>query len=292
MTNKLAAVTDLPGIAWYPNGQTALSGAPLALASAIDHQFQTWAGHYEAIEYQFPPFVPAHELARLDYFRSFPHLVTFPVALDPQDANLTRFTQTNPLNEAGEVRLTGLAPVANVMTPAACYHCYIQHQGDTLSAPKYLTTRATCFRREATYAPLERQWSFSMREIVCIGTAEEVNEFLSHYRRHLEGFFQELGLPIEWKAANDPFFNPSRNPKYLLQKLDPVKTEMVFNNHLAIGSINFHRNYFGEAFEMTRNGKDAYTGCVAFGIERWLYAWLTYFGTEQVLWPLPFGQRG
>lgn len=292
MVSKCAAVTDLPGITWYPNGQTALSGDPLALANAIDRQFQAWASHYNAVEHQFPPLVPAKELARIDYFRSFPHLATFPATLDPQEANLMRFTQMDPLTETGEVQLTNLVPVTSVMTPAACYHCYIQYQGERLEESKYLTTRATCFRREAVYAPLERQWSFSMREIVCIGTAEEVSEFLMHYQRHIDAFFRELGWPIEWKAANDPFFNPSRNPKYLLQKLDPVKTEMVFDNRLAIGSINFHRNYFGEAFDMKRNGKDAYTGCVAFGIERWLYAWLTHFGADQALWPTSLGQKG
>jgi len=290
MITKLIDVTTIPGIHWYPNGQTALSGIPLMLASALDRLFQSWAAQYDAKEYQFPPFIPAHELARLDYFRSFPHLVTFPITLDPGEANLSKFAEGEPMNAAGELQLTIPSPISNVMTPAACYHCYVRHQGETMHAPTYLTTRATCFRRESVYAPLERQWSFSMREIVCIGTADEVKAFLKHFQQHIDEFFQQLRLPIEWKAANDPFFNPSHNPKYLAQKLDPVKTEMVFQNHLAIGSINFHRNYFGEAFGIRRDGKEAFTGCVAFGIERWLFACLAQFGTEYALWPAPFRQ--
>ena len=124
-----------------------------------------------------------------------------------------------------------------------------------------------------------------MREVVCLGTAEEVKEFLARYQATVDRFFKSIGLPVEWKNATDPFFNPSRNPKYILQKLDPVKTEMVFADRLAIGSINFHRNYFGEAFEISRDGREAFSGCVAFGIERWIYALLSHFGLSESDWP-------
>jgi seryl-tRNA synthetase len=247
--------------------------------------FLGWAAERGAQEFLFPPFVPARELAKLDYFRSFPHLVTFPVALDADKENLQRFIEGEPTDSRGEVRLTLQSPIREALTPAACYHFYIQFQGETLSEPRYVTTRANCFRREAHYSPLQRQWSFSMREIVCIGTANEVKDFLEHYRDRVTRFFERIKLSIEWKEATDPFFNPSRNPKYLLQKLDPVKTEMVFENHLAVGSINFHRNYFGEAFQISREGKEAYSGCVAFGLERWVYAFLSRYGTDEAEWP-------
>jgi hypothetical protein len=148
-----------------------------------------------------------------------------------------------------------------------------------------VTTRATCFRRETHYLPLQRQWNFSMREIVCIGTSDEVRSFLARYENKVDDFFQRIHLNVEWKNATDPFFNPSRNPKFLAQKLDPVKTEMVFETGLAIGSVNFHRNYFGEAFQIRREGQDAYSGCVAFGIERWIFAFLNQFGPDQKNWP-------
>ena len=124
-----------------------------------------------------------------------------------------------------------------------------------------------------------------MREIVCLGSAEEVKSFLARLQGVLHEFFSRVGLPIEWKNATDPFFDPSRNPKYLAQRLDPVKTEMVFGGTLAIGSVNFHRNYFGEAFRIARDGKEAFSGCVAFGLERWMYAILAHFGPDPSDWP-------
>jgi hypothetical protein len=90
---------------------------------------------------------------------------------------------------------------------------------------------------------------------------------------------------VAWTPATDPFFNPSGNPKFLMQKLDPVKTEMTFAGRLAIGSTNFHRNFFGQTFDIRRNGKEAFSGCVAFGMERWIYAILRRFGTDPARWP-------
>jgi len=270
---------------WLENGQSALSGNLLELFHRLDRLFLLWASECDATEYRFPTFISARDLARLDYFHSFPHLVTFPVVLKADEQSLKRFSEGATLNEEGEVALTDIDGVKDVLTPAACYHFYVQFRGHELQSAKYVTARANCFRREAYYSPLQRQWSFAMREIVCIGTADEVKDFLSRYQDKCEQFFKDIGLPVEFQNATDPFFNPSKNPKYILQKLDPVKTEMVYQTDLAIGSINFHRNYFGEAFEISRDGKEAFSGCVAFGLERWIYAWLHHFGFEEHNWP-------
>jgi seryl-tRNA synthetase len=277
------APLDVPGLTWLASGQSALSGDLLELEDRLDRVFQAWAAHRCAVAYRVPTFIPVQDLARLDYFHSFPHLATFPVTLEASDANLARFARQPAAG--GEVTLTDTAPVRDVLTPAACYHFYRLLRGRTLPGPTYLTTRAACFRREAHYAPLERQWSFSMREIVGLGTAGEVRAFLEAEQARVAAFAARLGLPLEFQPATDPFFDPSRNPKYLMQKLEPVKTEMVFQGRLAIGSVNFHRNYFGEAFEIRREGAEAFSGCVAFGIERWIAAVVRQFGPRAADWP-------
>lgn len=276
-----------PGLLWYANGQCAFHGPLLELYHRLDRRFAGWAGECGAEEHLFPPFIPAAALARMNYFESFPHLVTFPVALDDDPPNLKEFSRTNTGTGNAAVRLTRIATPREALTPAACYHFYHNLQGTQCEQPRTLTTRATCFRRESCYAPLERQWSFTMREIVCMGTSAEVGSFLSQMRERLTAYFRRLELPVDWRGATDPFFDPSRNPRYLAQKLDPVKTEMVFADRLAIGSVNFHRNYFGEAFDIRRDGEPAFTGCVAFGLERWIYAWLARFGPDARAWPLP-----
>jgi hypothetical protein len=77
-----------------------------------------------------------------------------------------------------------------------------------------------------------------------------------------------------------------------MQRLQPNKQELVFDQRLAIGSANNHRNYFGEAFDIRVNGELAHSACVAFGVERWVAAILDQFGPHCGDWPLePLGLR-
>jgi seryl-tRNA synthetase len=278
-------LTKVPGYRWMDNGQSVFTGPSRALYAALDAMFLRWAAECGAEDYLFPTFLPAKELAKLDYFRSFPHLATFACSLDPAKDNLSAFAKGQGVDADGRVALTELAPVKDALTPAACYHVYIGIQDSALSAPHFATTRGTCFRREEYYAPMQRQWSFGMREIVCVGTSDEVKSFLDRYQAKVAAFFVELGLPIDWKPATDPFFNAAANPKFLAQKIDPVKTEMVYETGLAIGSVNFHRNFFGETFKIAREGQHAFSGCVAFGLERWIFAIVHHFGTNPENWP-------
>jgi len=263
-----------------------LSGPLLDAWRRLDLAFLGWARALGAEEHRFPAFLSAAALDRLDYFRSFPHLVTFPVSLDPDPARLRAFAASRPLREDGSVDLGPCAPVRDVLTPAACYHFYVRRSGARLDNPLDLTTVAACWRREERYEPLRRQWCFTMREIVRIGTAGEVQGFLDGMRASLARRFEAIGLPIEWRTATDSFFDPSRSAKFLAQTIEPVKTEMVFGDDLAIGSINFHRNFFGETFDIARDDRPAFSGCVAFGVERWLYAFLATFGEDPSRWPL------
>jgi seryl-tRNA synthetase len=221
----------------------------------------------------------------MDYHHTFPHLFTFPVTLDSADANLRAFADGTPLDDAGVVHLTQAAPIRDVLTPAACYHLYVRHQGVAFKQARYFTTRNVCFRRETHYEPLRRQWSFNMREIVCIGGEAEVQAFLATMHQRADELFNAIRLPIAWQNATDPFFNPSRSAKFIAQKLSPVKFEMTLPDNLAIGSTNFHRNYFGDAFKMEHGGQPAFTGCIAFGLERWLFAWISTFGPDPSGWP-------
>jgi hypothetical protein len=270
---------DIAGLRWVPNGQSVLSGPLLALAGRLDARFMAWAGQWGAEDHRFPAFLPASVLERIDWFRSFPQLATMPACLDADQGNLARFTEGEPV-VAGEVRPTRLAPIRDVLTPAACYHVYDHLAGRQFDAPQYLTTRNTCFRREEHYVPLERQWSFDMREIVCVGTAEETRSFLESASAEVDRFVAAIGLRLAWEPATDPFFRPSRNPQYLMQQVDPTKFELVFDGRLAIASTNLHHDHFGRAFGIERDGEPARTACIAFGIERWLSAFVHHFGPE------------
>lgn len=273
----------LPELHWHESGQSSFHGSLLDLFCQLDLHFCNWSRQFTAVEYHFPPFLSARQMEKLDYFKSFPHLITIPVVLDDEKNNLQEFADS-PLDSKKDLLLQMLAPANQILTPAACYHFYDELEGSRFDKVQYFTTRCVCFRREKEYLPLQRQWAFSMREIVCIGSMEEVQSYLSKFEQLLTEFFAAQSLPVTFEYATDPFFNPSTNPKYLSQKLDPVKKEMIYDGHLSIGSLNFHRNFFGDTFSIVSKNQAAFSACVAFGIERWIYMILQERGLEQSAW--------
>jgi len=272
-----------PDLRWDSSGQSGMSGDLLSLFRALDRTVVDLASSYTAKEHFFPALIPISELKKVDYLHSFPQHASFPVHMDTNNENLEQFRKKTVVDDI--VQLSELSPVKEVLTPAACYHCYIHYQSQSLQAPLYLTTKCRCFRHEEYYQPLERQWNFSMREIVCIGAMDEIQAFVGAMRDRVDSFVQSLSLPIAWETATDAFFDPTNNPKYLMQKIQPNKTEMMFDKRLAIGSINLHRNYFGESFAITRDDEPAHSACVAFGLERWVAAILHHFGSDRSNWP-------
>lgn len=278
-------ITKLPGASAGSAGQTAIGGPLLALDRRLDTIFVNWAVRFGAVEVRFPPCIEARQLDRLGYFQAFPHLATFPVVLQNEPDNLSAFTARPGLAEDTPVQLSKLADVEHVLTPAACYPVYIEFENHSFDQPCYITTRATCFRREQHFQHLERQWAFSMREIVCIGTEAEVQRFLTAGTDLLQQLAQALDLPVCWQTATDPFFKPKQNAQYVYQKLEPVKNELVYDTRLAIASTNFHRQHFGAAFNLQRADDFAYSGCIAMGIERWLAAVGGRWGYDPLSWP-------
>ena len=43
----------------------------------------------------------------------------------------------------------------------------------------------------------------------------------------------------------------------MFQKVEPVKREMAYQDRLAIGSTNCHKDTFGQAFAIRRDGRES-----------------------------------
>ena len=266
------------------DNQTILGGDALRLAQNLDRLFTHWASRFGAEEQRYPALVSVEELHKLEYFKSFPHQAIFPVTLSPEEENLNEFAD-DPVTAEGQLKLRQTAPIHHCMAPAACFPVYMSMSGTDLPSTMIVTLKSPCFRKEKEVTPLQRQMNFTMREVVCVGVQEEVQTFLATFRQIVEDFFNRWSLPVELEHATDPFFNAPTNRKYIMQKVAPLKHEMVYDGHLAIGSINFHQNSFGETFDISCQGGPIYSGCVAFGLERWLFAFLDRFGANHDDWP-------
>jgi len=277
---------DIPGLVWNRSGFVGLTGSLLALSEAIDRRFLGLAALFSAGRQSFGPLLSVDDLRRVDYFSAFPHIVMFPACAARGEAALHRFAHDNGAQVEGSLRVGETADVDSVLAPAACYGVFIgMRNTDIGRSPRVVTVRGTCFRAESEFTPLVRQPCFSMREIVHLGDESSVSDFLARARGKVEDLAGEWDLPASVLVATDPFFDPARSPKYLHARLFPTKLELV-QDGIAIASFNNHRNFFGQAFEISCSGEHLHTACVAFGIERWVGAILRRHGSDPARWPV------
>ena len=275
------------GLTARQDGCIALSGDLFDWLNTFDRYLADHAQKMGAADYRFPALLPASDLEPISYLQSFPHLATFAVCGRRDDAALRKIARCHGKAASLPVGDDLFAATETLLTPAACYHFYPRFAGRSIAAPLHLTTRGQCFRCEDHYIPLQRQWSFEMREFVCIGDGPAVDDFVTARRSFIAALIDTLGICADWQPASDPFFDPQSDPKAVAQMLEPVKEELCIADGLAIASVNRHRAFFGESYDIRIGGSAAQSACVAFGLERWLHAMLVSHGPDVVAWPAP-----
>lgn len=278
------------GELWEPvTGLVSLRGETLRLFRSLEEQVRLVASRETAEEWQVPPALSFHTLARADYFASFPQWLTAAAHLDASEAALE---QVACAADPAAAAAAALRPSATALQPAVCYHVYAALAGTSVAATRCCTVCGTCWRHEAgRFALLERGWAFTMREIVCVGSAADVAELRERAIEAATGLARQLGLRPVIVQATDPFFAPSTRGRALLQQLRALKHELLLplgdGRSTAAASFNDHAQFFGDAFDIRDGtGAPAASGCVAYGIERWLLAVLVEHGTDPRNWPL------
>ena len=261
---------------------TAVGGLATLRANAVrvrdqlETRFLRWAAECGADVMTFPPLTRVADLDKLDYFRNFPHLVTTTSRI--RSDSLAAEYADGP--SVTSIPSSHMNPSEYVLPSAACYSIYIDMRDSVIDGPKYVTTSAHCFRNEEVYKGLERLWGFTMLEIVCIAESDTVKSHLESFKQRIAAFAEEMDLPLGRQIATDPFFQP-QSSRALMQSLFPVKEEFVYDGSVAIASANYHRNFFGERCNIRLpDGSPAHSGCVAFGMERWLHALFDRFGHD------------
>lgn len=239
-------------------------------------------------EWRVPSGISFDTLETAQYFASFPQWLTAASHLRGEEALLEQVaTSASPGATAREC----MSPASAALSPAVCYHTYAALAGSSVGERRLMTAQATCWRHEGDrFAPLARGWAFQMREIVFVGTARGAEEFRRRGMLSAGAMAASLGIDTTTLQATDPFFAPTARGRSLLQKIKALKHEMTIEYHdgrqLAIASFNNHERFFGEAFGISLpDGSPAYSACVAYGLDRWLLAFLVTHGPDAAKWP-------
>ena len=281
-------------------GQVALKGPAMNLLRAVDEDCKEriGLGAFNAQEEVYPTLIPAKTLGRCGYFSSFPQSVSMVTHLVEDYDRIEHFRQANAnTTDLTVPDVTAFTTPEACLSPAVCYHCYRSLEGQTLkNDANVVTTVGKCFRYESTnITGLDRLWDFTMREVIFVGTEEQVST------RRLKGIdlvmeqLDRWDLECQVETANDPFFSAAYATKTYYQVRGDLKYELRLTvepgtageaRSLACGSFNLHENFFGKTMSIiASDGQPAFTGCVAWGLERWVLACVTQHGFDPSRWP-------
>jgi len=262
-------------MATFPQpGLPALDPAETAILSLLDDQFQRIGATLGAVPVTGPALLPQDDLTKLDYFRNFPHLALAAAGFSVE--GVRDLADGKPVDAAS----ADLRPTGNYLPSATCYGLFLTLRGVALTDPQRLTAVGLCFRNESHYEGLRRLRGFRMREVLYVGSQEGATAHLDAAVDLVHSLTAAIGVKITLEAASDPFYLGD-GARPLLARLDPVKHEFLISDGTAIGSVNKHRNFFGERLDIRFDGNAAYSSCLAFGLERWAHALVREHGTAE-----------
>lgn len=275
-------------------GHVILRGPAAQLAGFIDFKIdRMFADTFQAEREYYPATILCTSLERIHHFTSFPEHIDFVSHLQRDLGVLNQFVRE--CKEQGwSARLTEgkMADNAFAICPSCCYHCYEGMEGWVLEPPGRCTTMSVaCHRYEGTnHRTMSRLRAFTQRDVVWVGQPA----FIIESRAKAEGLIiewaKEWTLSGTFETANDMFFTDDYAIKASFQRQQQAKKELRLHipfekQAISVFSSNFHAMTFGRAFNITVGGRPATSGCVGWGIERWVYAIFSQFGLDLNEWP-------
>ncbi len=281
-------------------GRAALRGPALSVVRALDEDCARVARDvFGAVDEAHPSLASTSLLARCGWFASFPHAASLVAHFAEDYDAIDAFRRANAhASELVQPAPGTLAPFDACLLPALCYSVYAAREATYLpSGLTVVTCAGRCFRYESrNLAGVERLWEFGMREIVFLGDPDAV---ASARRRALDAVLEQLerwDLDGTFETANDPFFAAVRPRGAHWQRSGERKIELRMPvaagpKTVACASLNLHDRVFGSTFAISHDGAPATTGCVGWGMERWMLACFARHGFDPRNWPQWLGNR-
>lgn len=178
------------------------------------------------------------------------------------------------------------------LSPSACFHVYEKYRGQTMPQNSVITLNQSVFRNEGrlNWEEFGRLRDYHVREIVFLGTQEFVEQTRENIREEVMTFIRKMNMDAYITVAADAFIMPKMIKYKKYQKMEKSKYEVRVSydkdHTLAAASLNLHGTAFTSPFHIKVKGVDnPVSGCVGFGIERWILVFLAQYGTDSACWP-------
>ncbi|MHA6481415.1 aminoacyl--tRNA ligase-related protein [Paenibacillus sp. strain BS8-2] len=260
------------------------------------------AAPFQAKHEYYPVVISGQTLNKTNHFTSFPEHIQFVTHLKEDLSVIEAFSSA--IREAGGWSAdtsfdmnNDAANPAYMINPATCYHCYEGMQDEHLESDGTIVTAVSkCHRFESkNHRDFGRLLDFTMREVIFVGKPDFVKENRLKSIEMLKQLVTDWELDCHLENANDPFFTSDFEVKASFQRQQEMKYELRMtipnlDTTISVASSNFHSNTFGNAFNIKAGKRPAVTGCLAFGLERFILAFLAQYGLDQAAWPAGFLQ--
>lgn len=273
----------------FGDGLIGLNGVSLFLFEFFDSLFESIALKYGAIKKIYPVLLPIDAYIKTGYIKNSPQYATF--CCSPYED----IEELSCLNDSAKNhQLKDHMKEPNyALSPSACFHTYLDYENHNLDSNTIVTFRQSVFRNEGrfNYSEIGRLRDYHVREIVLIGNQVFVEEKRGQILNDIINILKELNLDSNISIASDPFVMPKIQKFKKIQVSEEIKYEVrlsVNNNQMiSVASLNLHGKAFTQPFNIEIDKcDDTVTGCVGFGIERWVLSFLCQYGSNPSNWPL------
>lgn len=272
----------------YGDGLFGLHSNAIKLFHFFSTTFRNFAMEVGAEEKIYPTLLEVKSYERTGYLKSSPQYATFCCdVIEDTDC-------IGKLNEEVNKRNTStlLSEPKFALSPSACFHTYMEYENKKLNGNKTVTFTQKVFRNEGRFNWDEfgRMRDYHVREIVFLGNDSYVTEQRKKFMEKTAKFMEHLGISGDIVSSSDPFIAPKMQRLKKLQMYEKNKYEARIrideNISIACASFNFHGVSFTRPFMIQiQDTERPVTGCIGFGIERWVLSFLSQFGVNKEFWP-------
>lgn len=270
-------------------GFVLLEGDAVILYEFFDNEFRKIAEKLDAKEERYPILLGIDTMKDTGYYRRSPQYTMFCSDVTEDFEDLEKMSNASFVDK----NLDEVIQIPSFsLSPSACFHVYEKYRGQTMPQNSVITLNQSVFRNEGrlNWEEFGRLRDYHVREIVFLGTQEFVEQTRENIREEVMTFIRKMNMDAYITVAADAFIMPKMIKYKKYQKMEKSKYEVRVSydkdHTLAAASLNLHGTAFTSPFHIKVKGVDnPVSGCVGFGIERWILVFLAQYGTDSACWP-------
>ncbi|PEW80987.1 hypothetical protein CN447_29165 [Bacillus thuringiensis] len=257
----------------------------LNILDTIDYFLMQIATKYGCLKRKYPSILDKELIDKSGYLKNFPQNI-YALFQIPHNYELIDKVRENDVSQINPY----FQHSNSYLRPCICYHCYSEFENKTIDSIT-ITSQGQCYRNEISWQrSLSRREEFLMREIIFIGSKDKVLEIRENILNDVWNIFNEFGLFGKITTAKDPFFFYPDLNKGTFQLLSNTKYELIVNNieteDFSIASFNYCEDHLCKKFNIkNKNNEFLHSGCVAFGLDRWVHALISHHGKKITHYP-------